>query len=186
MLPLAFCLFLAGCDPVTRHQALTTVFEGVPSFPPTEELCSAYYDQRVAEEKSGAKAKGAEGKAAEAATSAHLPYEEKKCNDCHTQEKDQSGGFVRPLQELCFVCHKDFIKGAFVHGPVAVGECVACHLPHTSNFSALLKADKSVLCGNCHREKRIANDMHERVVARQMACIECHDPHFGKDHYFLK
>lgn len=186
LLPLALCLLLSGCDPVARHKALSTIFDGVPTLPPAEDLCKEYYAQRVAAEQSGAAAKeGAKGASA-TESFAHLPYEEKRCNDCHSEEKDKNEGLIRPKRELCFVCHKDFIRGSFAHGPAAVGECLACHLPHNSNYPALLKTDKSKLCESCHREKRVAAGMHERFVARQMICVDCHDPHFGEVRYFLK
>ena len=182
----ALCLLLSGCDPVTRHKALSTIFDGVPTLPPAENLCKDYYTQRVAAERSGATVTGEGGNVTTVIASVHLPYEEKRCSDCHTEDKDKNDGLVRQKRELCFVCHKDFIKGSFVHGPVAVGECQACHLPHNSTFTGLLKTEKGKLCESCHREKRLTTGMHERFVARQMVCIDCHDPHFGEVRYFLK
>lgn len=178
------CLLLSGCDPVARHKALSTIFDGVPSLPPAENLCKDYYTQRVAAELSGAKLKEGGGDAV--ISSVHLPYEEKRCNDCHAEDKDKTDGLIRPKRELCFVCHKDFIKGAFVHGPVAVGECQACHVPHNSTYPDLLKTDKSKLCDSCHREKRLAAGMHELFVSKKMVCDDCHNPHFGVVRYFLK
>jgi len=185
MLLLCFCPLLSGCDPVTRHKTISVIFEGVPSCPPAEDICSDYYTQRVAADLAALTAAAGE-KTALVVASTHLPYGEKRCNDCHSQEKDQNDGLVRSKRELCFVCHKDFIKGAFVHGPVAIGECLACHLPHTSTNPALLKGDKDKLCESCHSEKRVAAGMHNRFVAKQMVCVDCHDPHSGADHFFLK
>jgi predicted CXXCH cytochrome family protein len=181
-----FGLVLSGCDQVTRHKVLTTIFEGVPSLPPVDELCSEYHEQEM--EKYLALQAGKELAAklagAQAAISSHKPYNEKKCRDCHDFETQV--GLVRPKQELCVMCHTDFIRGSFVHGPVEVGDCSACHLPHSSEFSSLLELDKNRICDKCHTEKRLAANMHKQVMAKGMNCVDCHDPHFGDSMYFLK
>ena len=185
LLLVAACLVVAGCDPVTRHKALSTVFDGVPSLPPTDQLCTEFANQRVAavlDDIAGKKAATTESGAV--TQSKHLPYQEKRCNGCH--DKTKKGGLVAPKNELCYVCHTGFIKGSFVHGPVAVSDCLACHLPHTSSYPSLLKFDKSVLCATCHKETRVASAMHDRLAAKKMDCVDCHDPHFGRVMYFLK
>jgi predicted CXXCH cytochrome family protein len=118
--------------------------------------------------------------------SSHPPYEEKRCGDCHNTTEEKTSGLILPPRELCFSCHTGFIKGHFVHGPVAVGECLACHVPHTSAFSSLLVKDKSEICAGCHKEKRLAAAMHDKVAARRMVCVDCHDPHYGEARFFLK
>ncbi len=180
------CLLVSGCDQVTRHQVLTTIFEGVPSLPPPEELCSDYHEQEMKkylDEKAGREL-AAKKDTTLAAISHHKPYVEKKCKDCHDFESKV--GLVRPKLELCVMCHTNFIKGSFVHGPVEVGDCSACHLPHSSEYSSLLEMDKNRLCDKCHTEKRLAANMHKQVMAKGMNCVDCHDPHFGDAMYFLK
>lgn len=183
---LAACLCLAACSPVTRHKVLTTIFEGVPSLPEPEQLCQDYADKQVQnlrDELAGKRTAG--GKAASNQdVSVHRPYDEKKCDDCH--DKSKEGGLVRPRKDLCLMCHVGFIKYQFVHGPTAVGDCLACHLPHTSNFPRLLKFDRGEICVSCHKEERLAASMHNQVGARKMACADCHDPHSGTSPYFLK
>jgi predicted CXXCH cytochrome family protein len=192
-LPFILCLFAllaamaAGCDPVTRHKVLTTIFDGVPSCAPPEEILEEYYQNRIAAELEQGQTGDEAGPEVARIASYHKPFKEKKCKDCHDFTTDI--GLIRPLRELCFVCHRDFlrhIKEPFVHGPVAVGDCSACHLPHTSVNSSLLEMEKSKLCGKCHQEQRLAASMHERVMTHGMACSDCHDPHYGKVHYFLK
>lgn len=174
---------LSGCDPLTRHKTLSVIFDGVPSLPPPEQLCAEYAEKRVMaarEEFAGNKTK--EKTSAEA--SSHEPYTEKLCNDCH--DKSKQDGLVRPKNEVCFVCHSDFVKGPRVHGPVAVGDCLACHEPHEAAFPSLLKAGKNQICSKCHREKRLASDMHDKLGAKGLLCTDCHDPHYGKAEFFLK
>lgn len=179
-------LFLAGCDTVTRHKVLSTLFDGYPSLPPEEKYCTDYvYEIMAMEGKDSEPAAGDEvAKNAKKKASVHKPYGEKLCNDCHDQT--QPNGLIRPNRELCGVCHKDFIQGAQVHGPVAVGECQACHLPHTSAHPSLLKASRDEICAVCHQESRLAAGMHDKVTEKTMACVDCHDPHFGNTRYFLK
>jgi predicted CXXCH cytochrome family protein len=183
LLFIAACSF-AGCDQTTRYKALSTLFDGVPSLPPPEQFCSDYAEKRIAEvrdELTDIKTAKVE---AGATHSKHLPYGEKSCNKCH--DKSKKDGLIAPRNQLCFVCHSGFIRGLFVHGPVAVGDCLACHLPHSSGFPLLLKTERSAICSICHHEKRIASGLHEKVAAQQIACVDCHDPHFGKAAFFLK
>jgi predicted CXXCH cytochrome family protein len=185
---LAGGLLFNGCDSVSRHKVLTTIFDGVPSQVPPEKILEDYYQQRLAVEAARKAAAGnfADGTAA-ASGSRHLPYAEKKCKDCH--DFTSRVGLVRPRLELCVMCHRDFIikdKTVNVHGPVAVGDCSACHLPHTSPNKALLERNETEICSKCHQERRQAARMHDKVVARGMTCVDCHDPHYGGARYFLK
>jgi predicted CXXCH cytochrome family protein len=174
-------LVLSGCDPITRYKVTSTIFDGVPALPPPEQLCEEYAEKRIA----AAKAEQVQKETKKGpAGSTHLPYQEKQCDDCH--DKSKEGGLIRPKTELCYVCHTNFIKGAYVHGPVATADCLACHEPHTSTFTNLLKSPPEKVCGTCHREKRIATAMHDKFSAIQLICIDCHDPHFGNAQFILK
>jgi len=181
-------LLLSACDPVTRHKVLTTIFDGVPSPIPPEKILEDYYQQRrQAELSQAAGADDDAGQTGRRHVSKHRPYVEKKCKECH--DFTTKVGLVRPARELCFLCHKDFrrhLRDLYVHGPVAVGDCSACHLPHSSENTFLLKMNRNKICGKCHQEARLAVSMHEQVLTHGMACVDCHDPHFGQARYFLK
>lgn len=182
---LLICLVVtAGCSAVSRHEILATVFDGVPSYPPPDEFCKDYYEKNTSAGGNDLHTKEESEKSAGKQSSRHQPYEEKRCDDCH--DKTKEGGLVTAKIELCFLCHKDFIKGSFVHGPVAVGECLACHEPHTSRYKSLLKADKNQICSVCHREKRLSIALHDKVSERQIYCSDCHDPHYGNASNFMK
>jgi len=183
---ICWAFFFSGCDPVGRHKVLSTIFDGVPTLPPPEQICEEYAVRKVAEmrdELSGKKAAGKE-KAATGTESVHFPYEEKACDDCH--DKNKADGLIRPKSQLCFVCHTDFIKGSFVHGPVAVGDCLACHVPHNSQYGPLLKVSKKDVCDTCHREIRTALGLHETARAHNLGCTDCHNPHYGNVRYLAK
>jgi predicted CXXCH cytochrome family protein len=176
---------LSGCDPITRHKVMSTIFDGYPTLPPPEQICMEYADKRVAAMKDELEGKKKAAQNAPQETSMHNPYQEKRCNDCHDRSKG-SGFVTATKQELCYACHTDFVKGSFVHGPVAVADCLACHVPHSSSHAPLLKAAKGELCVTCHREKRLTAAMHDKVSALRMICVDCHDPHYGNVQYFLK
>jgi predicted CXXCH cytochrome family protein len=183
------CLFfipcISGCDPITRHKVLTTLIDGIPSLPPPEQICEEYAEKKIAADLAARTGQSQIGSAAGVDKgSAHPPYQEKLCDDCH--DKTKPGGLILPKNEICFKCHKNFIKGRYVHGPVAVGNCLTCHLPHNSSFPSLLKTGKAELCATCHREKRVASGMHDKLKEKHLVCVDCHDPHFGNVDYFLK
>ena len=180
-------LFISGCgDPVTNHKILSTIFDGVPSLPAEKEMCAEYYVIRTEAEAAGKVLAATESGSGNSNHSSHKPYGEKKCNDCHSNDKNQNDGLIVPKQELCIVCHVDFVTGINVHGPVAVGDCLACHLPHSSNHRALLIEDPDQICSTCHQEGRLAAAMHDRFIVKTISCGECHDPHAGNARYFLK
>ena len=173
---------ICGCDPLTAHKITTTIFDGVPSMPPAEQYCQEYHEMKLAEERDAAqKQKMAE---LSASASTHPPFASKRCEGCH--DKSKESGLILPKQQLCFACHPDITKGAYVHGPAATGSCLECHEPHSSRFTSLLKAEKSMICGTCHKETRLAESMHNNVAAKGMYCTDCHDPHAGNFKYFLK
>ncbi len=82
-------------------------------------------------------------------------------------------------------CHKDVTTRPVLHGPVATGQCTACHVMTTTGETAAVglgggaTAEKtSPLCATCHEDmvatlKRAY--VHAPVAAG--ACTVCHDPH---------
>jgi predicted CXXCH cytochrome family protein len=179
ILLLAACALLSGCDPLTMHKVSTTIFDGVPSMPSAEEYCQDYHlkatqDELLARQKQKSVVQD----------SKHPPYAEKRCNDCHNKETES--GFVVPADKLCAHCHKDFPVGNFLHGPAAVGACLKCHVPHTSNNPSLLSKPPSEVCAVCHAEKRLSVKLHSASQSKGLGCTDCHDPHGGSDRFFLR
>lgn len=190
VLLLLFCLAACGCDPALRQKVLVTVLPGWPTFPTVEEVCRDQAE-RVEAERREKKVAAVDAGSAPGKRSEHLPYVEKRCNDCHNSNPgagsaSDEGLLVKPREELCLVCHKDLLTKPFHHGPAAVGDCLACHLPHDSANPALLVLSKEKLCSKCHTERRKAQRMHDRFVDKGLNCIGCHDPHSGTTSYFLK
>ncbi len=186
-----FPAFLAGCaDPVANHEVKNFFFDGVPDLPSLDVLCAEnmadifddYYIARLDEAESG---EGIVTEDVKTQGSIHPPFDEKDCQGCHDFKKANKL-ITERKEDLCYVCHKNFIKGRYVHGPIAVSDCLACHVPHDSPYASLLQKDRNTICSKCHTERRLAKDMHDRVVRRQMLCVDCHDAHSGDVLYFLK
>lgn len=182
VLLVAVALCLGGCDPLTVHKVTSTIFDGVPSLPPADQYCKDYSEEvHSVEHAGGQKQSLVKGSGTQ---SEHPPYAEKQCNGCH--DKTSESGFVVPLENLCAHCHKGFPAGEFVHGPVATGACLKCHLPHKSDSPALLVKGKGELCAICHIEPRLAAAMHAKAISNGMFCTDCHDPHSGNNRFFLR
>lgn len=188
---LALLLFqAAGCsdDPLVRHKQQTAFFDGVPDLPPLAQLCTdnmedifnVFYQERLAE----AMAASIEEDKVIDTGSSHRPFTEKNCEGCHDFQK--ANMLLVPDDELCESCHVGFVKGDFVHGPVAIRDCMACHLPHSSKHRSLLQENVSAICEKCHQEERLAAQMHDAVMEHNMDCVDCHDAHYGSREYFLK
>lgn len=182
---LVLLAFQTGCDPVGRQRFLTTFFNEVPTFPPVEQYCQEAEEKKERELALLAK-KAVAGAPVVYKSSIHQPYEEKRCNGCHQEEKTSISGLLKPETELCFMCHPGILKSALAHGPAAEGNCLACHLPHEASYPSLLAVDPGKVCDKCHSEQRLAQEMHDRIKATGLLCQDCHDPHSGAARYFLK
>lgn len=178
---IACALITCACDPLTLHKVTSTVFDGVPSMPSPEQYCRDYHIQATQEELA-AKQKQQQGNKK---GSTHPPFADKKCNNCH--DKSTDSGFVVEKEALCAHCHKGFPGGNFLHGPVAVGSCLKCHVPHSSNENpTLLLKPSAELCDSCHAETRTSSNLHSTGRAKGMVCTDCHDPHGGSNRFFLR
>jgi len=167
-----------SCSQPTRYQVLSFFFDGVP-------------DPLRARETGGALGGDQSGPAGESGTTAqpkryyaHTPYRENRCGGCHDST---SGQLIRALSEgLCLTCHSKLTAEArFVHGPVAVEDCTACHHFHTAPFPNQLLLDPTATCLNCHDREDLSEGDHHVALDRR-TCVECHDPHGGSDRFFLK
>jgi predicted CXXCH cytochrome family protein len=87
---------------------------------------------------------------------------------------------------MCHSCHPDIPgEAAYVHGPVAVNDCLTCHHYHQSILPKLLLKKVNEVCFECHDSDDLIEGAHHAKVDEQ-PCNECHDPHGGADPYFLK
>lgn len=112
----------------------------------------------------------------------HKPVAAGECTSCHQRIADKKHpggkGSVTLLEQgarLCYMCHDNKAAKKFVHGPVASGDCTACHDPHRSPNRMQLKATGASLCLMCHEDKFSHRFGHGPVAAGD--CTACHDPH---------
>ena len=114
----------------------------------------------------------------------------KNCTTCHGRRNQRrltaKAFLLTPVPQLCYNCHDErTIKGPYVHGPVAVGECLFCHNPHKSQMKYLLKGSIPELCFLCHDEVEI-DSIPDHSVSELSSCMDCHYAHSGLERALLK
>lgn len=173
-----FVIFLVSCDDVDRHEALTFFFDGVPPLG-QEGLDGEFLDPNSPEF------------AQTGQTPAWYVHEPRKnCSICHGKRKQRSFSsqtyLTAPVPKLCYNCHTDYTASApFVHGPVAVGQCLFCHNPHKSKIEHLLIAPEPGLCYQCHDIDTI--ELIAAHLPKQLsACTDCHNAHASSAKALLK
>jgi predicted CXXCH cytochrome family protein len=128
-------------------------------------------------------------------TATHAPVAKQDCRACHTAHPNASEPYRRNMLRLpsegalCLSCHAE--SGgqghAFVHGPVAAGACMLCHVPHSSEEKKLLRKPANTTCLDCHA------DVHSRLesgVSRHPPVLEgctlCHEAHASDQRFQLQ
>ena len=107
------------------------------------------------------------------------------CQDCHRID-DEDYALLAPLPELCSRsgCHAELASGKpHLHGPFALGDCRACHLPHSSAASGLLTWPRTRLCLSCHPSGALRT-CPSAADPERSECSACHDAHGGVDALF--
>jgi len=117
--------------------------------------------------------------------SAHPAFERQECDQCHwgstgTALRDIEGG-------LCLTsCHTDLLDGLKVlHGPLNLDDCTPCHVFHESLYPKLLMSQASGFCFRCHSRSAFRQTRHHEIAASK-SCLECHNPHGGKNRFFVE
>jgi predicted CXXCH cytochrome family protein len=174
-----FGMFVVSCDEVEHYKTLSFFFDGVP--PPTQE--------GLQEEHVNANFQESAQTSPKQLWYVHEP--QKDCTLCHGRRRQQRGFSLQvrltaPVPKLCYGCHADYtVSAPFVHGPVAVGQCLFCHNPHKSKIEHLLKEPEPKLCYLCHDINTI-----ELIPAhfknQQFACTGCHNAHASPVKALLK
>ncbi len=84
---------------------------------------------------------------------------------------------VAEVPQLCYTCHKEYSAlEAWVHGPVATGNCLLCHEPHKAKNASLLRKPVPELCYQCHEEQAI-RQIKNHGEASYARCTDCHEGH---------
>ena len=108
--------------------------------------------------------------------------EVKKCARCHPGAPKEYR-VARPVDALCYRCHKRMDAKKYVHGPLGSGECTSCHDPHGSPYRALSVASPGALCPTCHDQ---ASSRRHMKQSPGKGCVSCHDPHSSERNFLLK
>jgi predicted CXXCH cytochrome family protein len=174
---------IASCDRVQQHRVLDFFFDGVPPLEQPTALEQSPQDANLP-----AVTANVPPESSQPAMFVHEPR--KNCKSCHSDRKRKR--FSRDVQliatvpQLCYQCHKDYTKEEeWVHGSVAVGECLFCHNPHSSKNEHLLKKTVPTLCYLCHEKEGIeAIPGHSEQAAS--ACLDCHEGHSSLSRSLLK
>jgi predicted CXXCH cytochrome family protein len=177
-------MFLISCgDPVQRHKALTFFFDGVP--PLTTETTGTEMGppRPVSMPASDANGEGGTGKPKEV-WYVHQPTKEPNdcSSSCHGKMAKGEWGlpeFKKKSPAMCYDCHEEVAKAkGFMHGPVAVGDCLFCHTPHRSPNKYLLKEKDPELCYKCHQKLWIMT-ISGHTGEDLSSCLSCHEGHVG-------
>jgi len=86
----------------------------------------------------------------------------------------------------CAGCHDTVTARKVLHGPVAAGDCAACHLVDNTpgrrrvglKSGAAAGGDTTALCVSCHQENgEQLKQAHRHAPVAAGRCTACHDPH---------
>lgn len=170
--------FFISCDVVERHRALTFFFDGVPPLE-LKDLQGLSLDPNSPELIQAGQSP---------AWFVHEPR--KDCRNCHSKRRRRSFTpetiLIAPIPKLCYGCHADFTESAsYVHGPVAVGQCLLCHNPHKSKIEHLLLIPEPGLCYQCHDINTIES-VAAHLPGQLSTCTNCHNPHNSSQKALLK
>lgn len=169
-------LFLTACSVKKNYKILSLVFDGVPK-PGSE--------KKVVPEKQAQKPGEIRPKREVIVMlSAHPAFKERKCGDCH--DTGRANLLKKQRNDICYSCHKkEKFVGDYLHGPIAVGECLTCHLPHESKYERLLKGKDNKACFDCH-DKADLTPIKEHKEKKDRTCLQCHLPHAANNKFFLR
>ena len=115
---------------------------------------------------------------------------QKNCTDCHPRQKPDEPFSTEvesaKIHRICYRCHQDYsnFKG-WVHGPVALGRCLACHNFHYDENKTFLKYPLPELCYQCH-DSQDMDSIERHCEPAYSNCNNCHIPHAGPQFNRLK
>jgi len=162
---------LIACNSVTRLKVLNVLFDGVPQDTIPEMIVMESYQTEDTLIQDSATVFAS----AIPEMIYHEPYAERRCYDCH--DRNSVGKLVQAEPDLCYSCHNDYHDTyTYLHGPVGVGFCSTCHVPHMSKNQNLLLSEGNSLCFPCHVQYEIKQPPGHVEVGDDL-CVHCHNPH---------
>lgn len=178
-------VIVAGCDRESRYKVLTFFFEGVPPLDGEKDAAGSGVTTTDESLQSVVGEKPVSRVSKQSRKVKHKPV--KNCNKCHMGGMNSGQRkLIMPMPDLCYSCHTNYHEAdGYVHGPIAVGDCIFCHDPHGSKYVHLLKAPQPKLCEQCHIPEYMEFiSGHETMP--DTICTDCHDPHVSSMKKLLK
>ncbi|MCB9839031.1 MAG: hypothetical protein H6813_06805 [Phycisphaeraceae bacterium] len=169
-LALAIDVVWAGCSIEKNYDLLSFFFDGVPN-PNALPVAASAGGSPAAMRLS-------------ATYTAHQPYLDQRCVECHGSRFDMQS----VTSAVCLKCHEG-VREQFrhMHGPVAFGACLWCHVPHESAYPALLKGEPRAVCTQCHDSSVLPTaDVSEHRQESTVSCLACHYGHGHSARYMLR
>jgi predicted CXXCH cytochrome family protein len=182
-LALSASLVLLSCTPEEKHRVLTFFFDGVPPLHPIEVKAKPGATPATPAPQV---TKVARPEPPRVVWYEHEPASDrKKCGECH--DLKASFRLFKPVAELCITCHQETTREhPRMHGPVAVGDCAACHEAHRSPYRHVLRAPAPKLCLTCHESTPAGEStLGCKRASDEAACTTCHSAHGARDPFFL-
>ena len=178
----SFVLLLA-CSKKSRYQFLSFFFDGVP--PPVTEVAQNTTGKTTGDVQPEETEQGESTSAIARAPIQypHPPYRNGKCGACHNPADGQL--FKSVQAGLCTTCHSALTKDrTFLHGPVAVNDCLVCHHYHSSSHPKVLLYGVNETCAQCHDLDDLTKGAYHDTIDKD-TCVTCHDPHGSDNRFFL-
>ena len=133
-LMMLFMIMVVGCKRETRHKILTFFFEGVPPLDSESQTDESEMAIDELAQSAVTKEKPVSRISKQSHSSKHNSVRD--CSKCHIGAMGSGQRqLVKPIPDLCYSCHTNYsAAGGYLHGPIAVGECVFCHDSHQSKY----------------------------------------------------
>lgn len=164
-------LLLSACSPTFKTRVLTFFFDGVPGTEPVQTVEALNPD----EVSSFPRPKVTPRPTPPPIVSVHEPVRERKCRECHVVAGQMQ--ILSKDASMCDKCHyEQRVKEGWNHGPINLGTCIPCHVPHESIYPHLLEKPVPEVCLVCH-EKVLSTKKEYHDTPNLNDCIACHDPH---------
>ncbi len=170
---------LYGCAGMNKYEVLSFFFDGVPSPDTSKIIPSETFTTITTSTQNDSTDHSAE---IASVASMHRPYAQKKCRDCHDETSMSES--TSEILKRCKNCHSAFQKKyKYVHGPVAVLDCISCHEPHKSENASLLRRSGDFICTYCHKNLDLVQvNQHSQIGI--IECLGCHNPHYSNENKF--
>lgn len=114
----------------------------------------------------------------------HEPIKKNDCNHCHTLADENAHKFAltKSGSKMCLTCHASITqeiqnKNLHHHAPVRDGSCLACHDPHSSAETPLLRSSSNDLCLTCHGNLAAVKMKTRHYPFAEQTCDACHSSH---------